>query len=205
VAVRRWSRFKILAALLLLLAVVYFSRPLWLTALGSWLVFDDGPAKAETVVVLGGGDNLGYRIEKAADLVRAGYAPSVLVSGPAGFYGLNEGEAAVQYAVRKGYPAAWFIVVRHSATSTSEEAAVMLAELRRRNIHSFLLVTSNYHTARARRIYLATERATGGGPSMRVVACADQFFTPDSWWRKREGRKIAFMEWTKTIAHVFGI
>ena len=203
-AVRRLSRFKILVALLLLLALVYLSHPLWLSALGSALVFDEGPAKAETVVVLAG-DYWGHRIEKAADLVRAGYAPSVLVSGPPGFYGVNESEAAIQFAVRKGYPATWFIAVPHSATSTRDEAAVMLAELRRRNIHSFLLVTSNFHTARARRIFLETERAMGGGPGMRVVACPDQFYTADSWWRRREGRKIALMEWTKTITRVFGI
>jgi uncharacterized SAM-binding protein YcdF (DUF218 family) len=204
VAVRRLFRFKILVGLLLLLAVIYFLHPLWLSALGSALVFDEGPAKAETVVVLAG-DYWGHRIEKAAELVRAGYAPSVLVSGPPGFYGVNESEAAVQFAVRQGYPAAWFIAVPHSATSTRDEAAVMLAELRRRNIHSFLLVTSNFHTARARRIYRATERAMGGGPSMRVVACPDQYYTADSWWRKREGWKTAYMEWTKTITGVFGI
>ena len=31
-------------------------------------------------------------------------------------------------------------------------------------MHSFLLVTSNYHTARARRIYLGAEHEHGGGP-----------------------------------------
>jgi uncharacterized SAM-binding protein YcdF (DUF218 family) len=77
--------------------------------------------------------------------------------------------------------------------------------MREHGIHSFLLVTSNYHTARARRIFLKAENETGGGLDMRVVAAPDKYFTPDGWWQSREGRKTAFMEWTKTVTRVFGI
>ena len=77
--------------------------------------------------------------------------------------------------------------------------------MRRRSIHSFLLVTSDYHTARARRLFLAAERDRGGGPDMRVVAAPDQFFNSGSWWRNREGRKTAFLEWIKTAAVALGI
>ena len=69
----------------------------------------------------------------------------------------------------------------------------------------FLLVTSNYHTARARRIYLSAEHERGGGPDLRVVASGDQFFAAGNWWHNREGRKTVFMEWTKTLTSVFGI
>jgi len=65
-------------------------------------------------------------------------------------------------------------------------------------------VTSDYHSARARRLFLAAERASGGGPQMRTVAAPDEFFHPDNWWRDRQGQKIAFFEWSKTVATVFG-
>ena len=65
-------------------------------------------------------------------------------------------------------------------------------------------MTSN-HSGRARRIYLNTERRRGGGPDLRVVASTDRFFSPTAWWHNREGCKIAFMEWTKTLTSVFGI
>jgi hypothetical protein len=77
--------------------------------------------------------------------------------------------------------------------------------LKQRNIRSFLLVTSNYHTARARRIYLSAERERGGGPDLRVVASGDQFFTATNWWHNREGRKTVLLEWTKTVTSAFGI
>jgi uncharacterized SAM-binding protein YcdF (DUF218 family) len=197
-------RLKLLAAGLVLAAAAILGRSLWLAWLGYALVHDDGPAKADIAVVLAG-DYLGHRIDKAAQLIRQGYVPAALISGPPGFYGLHESEYAIAYALRQGFPAQWFIALPHSALNTRDEAVVVLGELRRRNVRSFLLVTSDYHTARARRAFLAAERAMGGGPTMRTVAVPDEFFRPDSWWRNREGQKTAFFEWSKTVATALGI
>jgi len=197
-------RRTLLVASLVLAAAAILSRSLWLPSLGYALVHDDGPGKADIAVVLAG-DQAGHRIEKAAQLIREGYVPAALISGPAGFYGLHESDYAIAYAVRQGFPAQWFIALPNSALSTREEACVVLAELRRRNVRSFLLVTSNYHSARARRTFLAAERAMGGGPAMRTVAARDEFFRPDSWWRNREGQKTLFFEWSKTVAYVLGM
>jgi len=199
------SRFAlVLLALLLLAAVFFLTRDFWLTELGEALIHDDGASKAEIAVVLAG-DYWGYRLTKGVELVQQGYVPRVLVSGPPGFYGINEADAAIQFGVRKGYPAEWFIPLRHTAHSTREEAIAVLDALKQRNIHSALLVTSNFHTARARRIFLDAERQRGGGPELRVVASGDRYFSAANWWHNREGRKIGFMEWTKTLTSVFGI
>jgi uncharacterized SAM-binding protein YcdF (DUF218 family) len=204
VAGRRSFGFKLLIAFAVLLVCLTLTSSLWLTAIGGALVHDDGPAKADIAVVLGG-DYWGNRILTAAGLVRAGYVPAVLVSGPPGFYGVNESDAAIRFAIAKGYPAQWFIPAPHNALNTRDESRALLEDLRRRHVRSLLLVTSDYHTARSRRIFLAAERAMGGGPGIRVVAAPDQFFTPGAWWRNREGRKTAFMEWFKTITGAVGI
>ncbi len=200
----RSFRLKLLAVCLLLAAAAILSRSLWLPWLGYALIHDDGPAKADIAVVLAG-DYVGHRIEKAAGLIREGYVPAALISGPPGFYGLHESDYAIAYAVRQGFPAQWFIALPHSALNTRDEAFVVLAELQRRDVRSFLLVTSDYHSARARRIFLAAERAMAGGPAMRTVAVPGEFFRPDSWWRNREGQKTAFFEWSKTLATALGI
>jgi uncharacterized SAM-binding protein YcdF (DUF218 family) len=190
-----------------LLAVVALavgvSYRLWLPLMGRALVHDDGPAAADIAVVLGG-DSWGHRIETAATLVRRGYVPTVLVSGPPGFYGAHETDLAIPFAVRKGFPAQWFEAFPSEAMSTKEEARAILAELRRRGVHRALIVTSDYHTARARRIFLATEKAMGGGPELRMAAAPDQFFHADTWWRGRESQKTAFIEWWKTLATALG-
>ena len=191
-------------ALAVLLAAAALARSWWLPALGYALIHDEGPAKADLIVVLAG-DPYGLRILKGAELVRQGYAPAALVSGAAGFYGAYECDLAIPFAVRHGYPPEYFIPFPNQALSTREEAGLALPELRRRNVRSFLLVTSDYHTARAARLFRAALRASPGGPAMRVVAAPDEFFRPDSWWRSRQAQKTVFTEWCKTIASAFGI
>jgi uncharacterized SAM-binding protein YcdF (DUF218 family) len=204
VVARRSFRFKLALAVLVVGAAVYLARDAWLVAIGRALIHDDGAARADIVVVLAG-DPWGYRLTKGAELVRDGYAPRVLVSGPPGIYGVNEADAAIRFAIAKGYPAEWFIPLYHTGLSTREEAVAVLDALEQRHIRSFLLVTSNYHTARARRVFLASERRRGGGPDLRMVASSDRYFNAANWWRNREGQKIEFLEWTKTLVSVFGI
>jgi uncharacterized SAM-binding protein YcdF (DUF218 family) len=200
----RRSGLRFLFISVLLVVLLFFTRSWWLAGLGYALVHDEGPGKADIAVVLAG-DSYGHRILKAGELVRGGFVPAALVSGPAGSYGLHESDLAIPFAVRNGYSAEWFIPCPNESLSTREEAAEVLEELRRRKVNSFLLVTSDYHTARARRLYLSTERALGGGPRIRTVAAPDEFFRPNSWWQSRQGQKVAFMEWSKTVATVFGL
>jgi uncharacterized SAM-binding protein YcdF (DUF218 family) len=194
---------KLLLFPLLLAVVLYLARPLWLRALGYALIHDDGPAKADIAVVLAG-DYHGGRILRGAQLVREGYVPAVMVDGPQGFFGAHESALAIQYAVAQGNPAAWFIDFPIQADSTQEEADVVLAELKRRNIRSYLLVTSDFHSARARRIFRATQKKMGYDAAMRVTTSHGVDFSPDNWWRFREGKKTAFIEWCKTFGTALG-
>jgi uncharacterized SAM-binding protein YcdF (DUF218 family) len=200
--VARRSGFKALLSIVLLAAAAAAAR-LCLPWLGYALVRDDGPAKADLAVVLAG-DSYGHRIETAACLVKDGYVPAVLVSGPL-YYGVPECDLAIALMVRKGYPENWFLRLPNEARSTSQEALEVLEELRRRGVRSFLLVTSSYHTARAARAYRAAGRSRGGGPRFRVVAAPDEFFRPREWWGSRDGQKIVVIEWLKTAAYRFGM
>ena len=182
----------------------FLARSLWFPAFGYALVRDDGPAKADLVVVLAA-DASGNRILKAGDLVRRGYAPAALISCSSVYYGVGECDLAIPFAARHGYPAQWFIPFPNEALSTRDEAGKILPELRRRGIHSFLLVTSDFHTARASRIFRSLERAQGGGPEFRAVPAADDYFRADAWWKNRESLKTFFIEWWKTVANALGI
>lgn len=186
-------------------AALALSAPLWLLpALGSALVVDNGPAPADLAVVLGG-DLSGGRILRAAELVRQGYVPAVLVSGPNGLYDRHECDFSIAYAVSQGYPRQWFIPFPHEAHSTRAEALAVVPELLRRNVHRVLLVTTDFHTRRALRLFRAAARARNAPIEMRVVAVCDSAFRPGSWWKNREGQEVAFLEWSKTIAAAFGM
>jgi len=174
--------------------------PLWLHGLGDFLVRSQAPFKADMVVVLAG-DESGRRIVKAAELVKHGYAPRILVSGPLCCYGARESDLAIPFAVARGYPREWFLALPHDANSTKAEARVVVGELKRRGVKRFIVVTSNYHTRRAGSAY----RALVPAEDFRVVAAPDWAFRPDDWWRSRDGQKQVFFEWAKTVASWAGM
>lgn len=193
------TRIALLVVLACILLAGIFHAAI-LDAAGHYLVSAAPPQNADIIVVLAG-DSSGNRIIKAAELVRAGYAPQALVSGPAGMYGFYESELAIRFAEKAGYPESYFLAYPNNTRSTREEGQAILLELRRRGVHSFLLVTSNYHTHRAGRIYHAL------APDLRciVVESPDEYFTPDGWWKSREGRKTFLFESMKTVATWLGI
>ncbi len=147
------------------------------------------------------GDFFGERILTAAKAAHDGFVPKVLVSGPSGSYGFYENELAIPFAVKHGYPESMFIAAPNRCRSTREEVAVMAAVIRNMGAHSVILVTSDFHTGRAGRLF----RAAAPDLQLFVVAAPDAEFQLDRWWVSREGRKNVVMEWSKTIATWFGL
>jgi uncharacterized SAM-binding protein YcdF (DUF218 family) len=197
---RRFVSLRLPLIILLALAGLYFTHPLWLEALGGYLVKTDQPARADVALVLAG-DGTGRRMLKAAELVREGLAPKISVSGPPGFYGHNEAELAIAFAIRQGNPESWFIPLPVDAHSTREEARYIVPKLRKLGAHSVLLVTSNFHTRRAGNLF----RAQGPDLEFRVIAAEDEFFRPAGWWKSREAQERFVLEWMKTISGWLGI
>jgi uncharacterized SAM-binding protein YcdF (DUF218 family) len=172
-----------------------------LTRAASLLIEDDGAQKAQVAEVLGGDDS-GARITKAAQLAQAGYVPYVLVDGPKALMG-HESDILIRYAVQKGYQPSLFraLPLPDGMNSTREETAFSGKYLKQHGIHKILLVTSNYHTRRA--AYLMRKQ----NPGLQVIAVAatDPQFTPTTWWKSREGKKIFLLEWMKTVANYLGV
>lgn len=193
-------RFRWLLVVALALVLVLATYPIWLTALAGFLVKNEPPVQADIVVVLAG-DFTGNRIFTAGNLVRQGFAPQALISGPAGVYGHYESELAIPLAVQHGYPAAYFVAFPNESKSTASESEVVVSELRRRNVHKIDLVTSDFHTRRAGRTF----RSLAPGIEVHVVAAPDRYFTTNGWWKEREGRKTFLMEWMKTVGSWLGM
>jgi uncharacterized SAM-binding protein YcdF (DUF218 family) len=180
--------------------LVVFSYRFWLAALGGYLVRSDPPAHADMIVVLGG-DFFGNRILKAGELVRQGFASQALVSGTGDVYGLYEPDLEIAFAVRHGYPKSYFVSFPIEARSTQTEADQVVSELRQRHMRQIDIVTSNYHTRRAGRIF----RSKAPDLEIHMIAAPDRDFTPDGWWKTREGQKVFLDEWMKTVARWFGL
>jgi uncharacterized SAM-binding protein YcdF (DUF218 family) len=197
--VKRFFRtLALILATVVVLGLIF--RHAILTGMGSYLVKSDVPEKADIALVLAG-DGAGNRILAAAQLVRRGYVSRVLVSGPSGIYGKYECDLAIPFAVKAGYPESYFQHFENDARSTKEEARDTIARIHQLGAHKVLLVTSDYHTRRAGKIY----RAAAPDLQFVVVAAPDTDFTVDAWWHNRQAQKTAFNEWLKTVTEPFGI
>ena len=196
---KRVGRTLALSAVVLIVLALALHN-LVLSELGAFLVQAQPPEKADIALVLAG-DSEGNRILTAAKLAQRGLVPRVAVSGPSGMYGYHECDLAIPFAVKAGYPEAYFIHLENDARSTKEEAAAMIPQLRQLRAHKVLLVTSTYHTRRAGKIF----RAAAPDLQFVVVAAPDPNFTTSGWWHNRQGEKTAFIEWIKTVTEPFGI
>ena len=146
---RPFRSFALVLIAIVVLGLIFHNAIL--AALGSYLIKSEPPQKADIALVLAG-DGEGYRILKAAQLVRQGYVPDVLVSGPSGMYGQYECDLAIPFAVKAGYPESYFMHFENEARSTQEEARDAVTRLRQLGMHKVLVVTSDYHTRRAGKI-----------------------------------------------------
>lgn len=193
-------RFRWLILLLLAGAAVYLNPGPVLRPMGAYLVDADIPVRSDCIFVLGG-DLFGQRVLRAADLYRLGLAPKVFVSGPGGIYGHTEDELEIQYAREKGATDVPFVGIPNHARSTATEATEVLPKLREAGCRSVLVVTSNFHTRRARRILTRL----WPGIEVRMASAPTEDFDPDHWWQNRNYQKTFFFEWAKTFADWFGI
>lgn len=166
-------------------AVYLVRHPLMRWGANAWIV-EDALDKADALIVLSDDNFYADRAARAAELFRQGKAPLIVASGRrlrpnAGIAELMEHDLA-----ERGVPKDRIVRLVHDAGSTREEAEALVPLVRQKNWHSLIIVTSNYHTRRARYIFRAVFRE---GVDIRVASARDGDFDPDQWWNKRKSVK----------------
>jgi len=151
-----------------------------------------GPA--DVIVVLAG--EAEQRPERGLELLRQGYAPRLLmdVPGKARIYQWDQFELAQRY-VQQLPEAAAITLCPVVATSTKGEVQDLERCLRNIDVHTILLVTSEFHSRRA----LSTFGTLLPRYRYEVVPVADPREFGVKWWQHREWAKTALEEWAKLI------
>jgi len=167
-ALLRWRRLAGLFAALGLSWVLAWSLPVTSLWLGGALeqrypyLPPEQVPKADAIVVLGGhtANNrenwfLPFdpartvpRIERAAELYKAGRAPLIVLSGGALEGPVSEAQGMAHVLQNMGVPA-HALLLENASRNTYENAALTADELRERGIEHVLLVTSALHMPRA--------------------------------------------------------
>lgn len=178
-----------LAALVFLAAVallLFFFRFSLMRAAGEWLVVSDPLQPSNAIIILSGDDVRGDRAARAAQLYKAGWAPVVVASGSELRSYLSEADLEMHDLTDDGVPASAIIPLRQRALYTLQESRDLLQLCAAEHWTKIIVVTSNFHTRRARYIF---RHVFPHSIDVRVTPAPDADFDPDSWWETRQGTK----------------
>jgi uncharacterized SAM-binding protein YcdF (DUF218 family) len=200
----------VLAGVTLCAAFLYVTHVPILVWAGKQLVHSDPLQRADAIAVLAG--HTPEREITAADLFLAGFAPVIALARETDGAGAAELRArGIQIPGRTEWrteilrqlavPESAVIVVPGIVTSTADESEAIAGWARDRRLRSLIVVTSQAHTGRSRKMFVRALAGTGIG--VRVHPTSLDPFRPDDWWRDRVTLRDGLFEWQKVIFYWF--
>lgn len=185
--------------------VFYFFRAPILRTIPHLLIQEDQLEKADAIVVLSG--NSFDRGNKAVQLYQKGLAPVLICPGGNPAYEfeilgmhITEAEAAKINLVRQGIPAN-AIVLLNAGTSTAEEAELIAEYLKNNNYRKVILLTSLYHTRRAKKVF--SKYLRNSNIQLMVCGAKSSRFDVWNWWKSEDGLIAMNNELLKNIYYIF--
>ena len=157
----------------------------------------DNPAPSDVLVVLLGGTP--HRPEKAAELFHKGIAPRIVLcrERPDPVFHHDASLLIKEYLIKLGVPPVAIEILPDEVTSTKDEAERVLKYLKQHPSRRITIVTTAFHTARARWIFqriLSNQKI-----DIRAAAAKDPNFDESNWYQNEEGLIFYFNELIKTI------
>jgi uncharacterized SAM-binding protein YcdF (DUF218 family) len=171
-----------LVAAILLLAVLYLARHPIFRLLGEGWVVEDTLERSDAIVVLSDDNFYADRATRASQIYRQDLAPIVVASGRRLRPYAGVAELIEHDLVERGVPKEKVLRVTHDPANTREEAKALAQIAKQRKWHSVIVVTSNFHTRRARYIF---RHVFPEDVAIRVTGARDGDFDPERWWEKR--------------------
>jgi uncharacterized SAM-binding protein YcdF (DUF218 family) len=210
-SIKRWTRpgreqGGIFINLIVLLFFVLFCTGVYLVRhplmrwAANWWVVEDSFEKADCIVVLSDDNFFADRASRAAELYRQGKGPVVVASGRRLRPNAGISELMEHDLIERGVPKDKILRAPHDADSTREEAEALLRLTRLKKWRSLIVVTSNYHTRRARYTF---RKIFPQAVEVYVASARDGDFDPDQWWMKRQSVKKLTREWLAMIVAVW--
>jgi DUF218 domain len=161
---------------------------------GRFLVVDE-PEKSDAILVLAG--ETYNRPMLALDLLERGYAPRIVMDVPAAerIYQWTAPELAQRWV--QGLPQANSISICpiHGLSTRDESHEAQNCIARAGGVHKVLIVTSDFHTRRARSVF----QHEIPGLEFNTAAAHNPAEFGVLWWRQREWAKTNLYEWMRLI------
>ena len=178
-----------LIALLFLAALlggIYLARHPLLRFAGESLVVEDPPEKSDAIIILSDDNFYADRATRAAELFRQKLAPVVVASGVRLRPNAGIAELMTHDLIERGVPRENILPFPQDADNTREEVQFLQKLVREKNWKSVIVVTSNYHSRRAKYIF---GKILADSVTVRMAAARDADFDPQHWWEHRKSIK----------------
>jgi uncharacterized SAM-binding protein YcdF (DUF218 family) len=172
--------------LLLLLGGVYLARHPLLRYAGESLVVEDPLQKSDAIIILSDDNFYADRATRAAELFRQNFAPVVVASGIRLRPNASIAELMTHDLIERGVPKENILPFPQDADNTREEAEALKKLVQQKKWKSVIVVTSNYHTRRARYIF---RKIFANIATVRVASARDGDFDPANWYEHRKAVK----------------
>jgi uncharacterized SAM-binding protein YcdF (DUF218 family) len=172
--------------LALLILGIYLARHPLLRFAGEELILEDPLEKSDAIIVLSDDNFYADRATRAAELFRQGFAPIVVASGMRlrPYAGISE--LMTHDLIERGVPKDRIVAFPQDADNSKEQAEALRKLVQDRNWKRVIVVTSNYHTRRARYIF---GKIFANSAAVRIASAPDGDFDPAHWWERRKSVK----------------
>ena len=178
--------------------------PLIAWLLGSFLVVEKPLERADAIVVLSGSAEFEERCDTAAELFHRNVADKIFLTDDGNRSGWDSEaqrnplfvERATRRLVELGVEPESIEIIAGPVQGTADEARVFAQTAKERRLTSVMLVTSAYHTRRARWTF---ERASAGTIKFGITSPPAVRITdgPCCWWLSPERLKTVGTEYIK--------
>ena len=177
--------------------------------LAKLLIIEKPLEKADAILVLGGSSTYLERTAKAAELYKNGVTAKIFLTddGTRGGWSSVEQrnmpfvELARRNLIARGIPDENIEIIKPPDSGTIYEARFLAAASKKENLQTLLLVTSAYHTRRARRTF-EREFAKENSPTAIGIESAPtgwQTPSPLFWWLSLAGWNSVAGEYVKSV------
>jgi uncharacterized SAM-binding protein YcdF (DUF218 family) len=195
--------FLITLALLLAGLLGYLFRVQLLTGLARFLIVNEPIQPADIIFILNGDAHT--RPFRAAELFQQGLAPQIVIpreeNSPAAELGLypNGTDVSVNVLKKLGVPEQNIVIIpiEGGVTSTRDEAVALRRYAAAHGLQRVIVVTSSFHTRRARWIIART--LSGSSVTFAMAAVPEWKFDDTNWWREERGLISLTNEYIKLV------
>lgn len=192
------KKYKFLIILISIAGILLLAHPIYLRAMGNFLIVGDELQKADAILVLSGDNPKGERLKYGVKLLKDKWADKLVLSGNYIAWETNLADIMERQSVSLGVDKNKIIKVRHRADSTLEESRLIAKKLQAQGIKKIIVVTSNFHTRRARRVL---NKGFNGKIRIIIYSITDTYYfpDPDNWWKSRIQAKTLVLEMFKNL------